>query len=113
MLFAIPELIKSITEPIDLFIDATFSILPLNFTQLLIISVIIQGKSRPIAFALMNSKCEQLYFDTLSLLVEKFPVLEVINSVMSDFEKAEKNALKKVREKRFTEPKLLRIECLF
>lgn len=76
----------------EFFADATFGILPLGFYQMLIVKATIEGKARPVAYALMNSKKATAYenvFNALKLL--KFSP----TSLMMDFERAAISAAQK------------------
>lgn len=97
LLFASPNLLHCLQNMKEIFVDATFRVVPRNFRggQLFTILADYQGTVIPILHVLMTGKKEGLYkavFMKISMLVPQFSP-EV---AMADFETAIKNGLKAV-----------------
>ena len=100
IIFASIFMLKMLEEHVW-FVDATFSIVPAGFYQLLTIMTY-QTRARsyaPSAFILMEGKNESLYeavFSTLMAICNGYNISIKPLKIMSDFESALRNALKQV-----------------
>lgn len=100
LIFANLEVINLLPNEITIFVDATFSVCPFNAYQLLIVSAEFAGSPRPIVFAVMPGKKQQLYehffhfFKNALLSIGNKTIKPV--EVMMDFEKAMRNAIQKL-----------------
>ena len=100
IIFASKFMLKLLEEPVW-FIDATFSIVPTSFYQLLTI-IVYHTSTRtyaPAAFILMNGKHERLYgavFSSLVSVCKGYNIHLKPLKVMSDFELALRNAIQEV-----------------
>lgn len=101
LVFANLHLISELSNNFDLFLDATFNVVPFNAKQLLVIMGNIYGSPRPLVYVVMTGQTEKHHYT---------PVLEFMRDgilsfdgklrfpkrAMSDFEHAIRLALKKV-----------------
>lgn len=78
-----------------LFLDGTFSVTPLKVQQLFVIQTVINGRARPLAFALMESKDTKTYENLFRLLKLKIPSLSP-SDIMLDFEISARNAARNI-----------------
>lgn len=86
-------------EPVHLFADATFNILPLDYNQLFVVQALIDDRTRPLMYALMVRKDQLSYwcvFDALKRAAVKPTTL------MMDFELAARKAAEEVWTEDFT-----------
>ncbi len=80
------------TEKIECwYVDGTFAVCPDLFYQLYTINGIINGKNLPLVYGLLPGKSEEIYLKFFNLIE---PFIMRPKFIMSDFEKAELNALK-------------------
>jgi hypothetical protein len=93
MMFANMTLIDNLPGLVELFIDGTFNVTPFDSRQLLVVLAELQGRPRPIFYAIMNTQ----------LIVDYQPVFEFMRdavfgpdrqvmSIMKDFEQAIRTA---------------------
>ncbi|KAG5666705.1 hypothetical protein PVAND_014720 [Polypedilum vanderplanki] len=96
-IFANMILINEIKGEFMIFVDATFGITPFRQHQLLVILAELQGKPRPIIYAIMNSRSQSDYqalFDQIRYGVfSQGNVSRVPTVAMVDFEQAIRKAL--------------------
>lgn len=97
--FANLELIKSLPENFDLYVDGTFGILPFHERQLLVMMAEVQNRPRPIIYAIMRGQTTEHYsaiFEFVRDGIISFDgILRSPKLASSDFEQALRLALKK------------------
>ncbi|KAG5682152.1 hypothetical protein PVAND_011524 [Polypedilum vanderplanki] len=98
--FANKELIRALPEDFDMYVDGTFSVTPFKTRQLLVVLAELQGRPRPICYAIMTAQSQKQYAAVFTLMnmavfsfdgVKRKPV-----SVTCDFEKAMRRGLVEV-----------------
>jgi MULE transposase domain len=92
--FIIDQHLEELQDGFDMYADGTFSITPLDFKQLFIIIADIEGRPRPLAFVLMNSKTKSLYRHVFSFMHRAFGIMP--GQVMLDFEQSSRKAASEV-----------------
>lgn len=76
------------------FIDGTFKVAPELFMQVFTIHGLVDHRALPMVYVLMTNKTEESYFRVFDTLKNLQPALNP-QSVMSDFEKASQNAVRR------------------
>jgi hypothetical protein len=98
LVFANLEVVSALSASVQMYVDATFKVCPFNTYQLIVVLAEVAGSPRPIAFGLMPGKKQKQYEAFFHFL--KYAILRHENarrnpiSVMSDFERALRNAIK-------------------
>lgn len=89
MLFANQTLISHLPGVVELYVDGTFGVTPFRARQLLVVMAELQGRPRPIMYAIMSSQTTADYESILRFLgVALLGVRRAVLSVTSDFEQA-------------------------
>jgi hypothetical protein len=100
LVFANRELVDQLGEEFEMSVDATFGVTPFRAYQLLVVMGHLQGKPRPIAYAVMTGKSMLDYIAVFTLLKDgvfrSYGVSRVPTVVMCDFEIAMRRALVEV-----------------
>ena len=100
MFFSHPELIPALEDNLELFVDGTFSVVPYNQDQLLVIMGKLQGKPRPLIYVIMSHRTEEIYTKVFKFIKDVIlPANNCFHSpinVTVDFEMAIRNAVKNV-----------------
>lgn len=100
LIFANLELVGALESSFDIFVDATFKVTPFNSRQLLIILGELQGRPRPLVYAIMTGQTEAHYLAIFQFVrdgVFSFDGNERLpRFATSDFEQALRLALKNV-----------------
>ncbi len=95
MIFVNPALLGLLNGAVDLFIDATFSCVPVPFYQCLIMMVFDSSTSHyvPVIYALMTHKCQELYWQVFNQVFFLTKWKMRVCTFTSDFEQAMMNML--------------------
>lgn len=100
LFFAINLLIKDLPEILDIYVDATFSVVPFEGRQLLIIMADLAGRPRPIFYVVMRGQSTADYkvvFEHAKVLLSYGSrVVRTPRQATSDFEEAIRSALREV-----------------
>jgi MULE transposase domain len=100
LVFANLELVRALGENINIFIDGTFKCTPFRAEQLLVILGEVQGRPRPLIYAIMTGRSENDYFSILAFVQQAVfsndGIARVPRLATSDFEQAIRGALVKV-----------------
>jgi hypothetical protein len=96
LIFSNPNLIEALDYDFELFIDATFGVVPYKQEQLLVVMATLQNKPRPIIYAIMSDRTQKTYEVIFKFIKQAvLPANKCFGSPKSitmDFEKAMRNA---------------------
>lgn len=99
IIFAHPDLIPNLSEGFEIFIDATFKVVPFKAYQLLIIMATLLNRPRPIIYIVMTKKSERMYQKVLEFVRDVIlPANDCFytpTAATMDYEMGLRNAVKK------------------
>jgi hypothetical protein len=93
-IFVISQHLEQLEKGFSLYMDGTFSVVPLDFSQLYVLLADFEGKPRPLAFILMDSRNYMIYKHIFSFLRDALDLQP--GNIMIDFELAPRKALREV-----------------
>lgn len=100
LIFANLELVAELPENFEMFVDATFKVVPFKARQLLVILGEMRGRPRPIVYAVMNGQTTEDYANIFKCIRDGIISFDgttrTPRSATSDFEQAIRLALVKV-----------------
>lgn len=98
--FSHPDLISALQDGFELFIDATFGVVPYHQEQLLVVMATLMGKPRPIIYIIMSHKTEEIYTKVFQFIRDGIlpsnNCFHTPRKVTMDFEMGLRNAAKNV-----------------
>jgi len=100
MVFALPELISSLEQGFEIYLDATFKCTPFHTRQLFIVMATILNKPRPLIFVIMTEQSEENYKYVLEFIRDAVlpgnGCFSSPSAALADFEPAMRNAIRYV-----------------
>jgi hypothetical protein len=100
LIFANLEIIEALPENAQLYVDCTFNVCPFKAKQLMIILAECEGLPRPVIFGILPGKKQSVYENffhfILNAVLKHGNKRRKVISVMADFERSLRNAIKKI-----------------
>lgn len=97
MFFANRELIRELSEELEIYIDGTFKITPFHARQLLVVLAELRGRPRPIIYVVMQRQTQDAYEDVFNFIKDAIisydGTIRIPTAATSDFERAIRQAL--------------------